>query len=103
MIIDCSFSCGMLQATAVDRMVSVFDLCSNSNRFSGAVMLRATPSEGQFSAYSSSQASSPLKKKLKKLKKISRFILFMSQLFQYILGVGWALKSPCVTMEMSST
>ena len=47
----------MLQATPVDRTFSVFGIFCCSNQSSAAVMLRATVSEGLFSA-DCSQASS---------------------------------------------
>ena len=38
------------RATPVDRTAKVFDDCSCSNQSSAAVISRATPSEGQYSA-----------------------------------------------------
>ena len=97
----------MLQATPVDHTISIFYVCSRSNRSSAVVILRASPSECQFSADSSwapsfawwggggggggrgeNNKNSPF--------------LFLTLLFsQGLLGpVG--IVSPCVTTEMSS-
>ena len=76
----------MSRATPVDRTVSVLNVCSCSNQSLAAVMLRATPSEVQFSAEYNQASSLVVGGKWRGKNPRPFFILFLTTLFLFIFG-----------------